>query len=74
VRRAPLPDPRFTGRDGMLTELRRRLHSGEGTLVVQALYGLGGVCTTQLAIEHARRVVADHDLIGWIDAEQPGTA
>ena len=36
-------NPRFTGRDGMLTELRRRLHAGEGTLVVQALYGLGGV-------------------------------
>jgi hypothetical protein len=26
----------------MLAELRRRLHAGEGTLVVQALYGLGG--------------------------------
>src|SRR4051794_26503646 len=39
--KVPPRNPRFTGRDGMLTELRRRLHSSEATLVVQALYGLG---------------------------------
>ncbi len=71
VWKAPPRNPRFTGRDGMLTELRRRLRAGEGTLAVQALYGLGGVGKTQLAIEYAHRFAADYDLIWWIDAEQP---
>jgi TIR domain/Tetratricopeptide repeat len=69
--RVPPRNPRFTGRDGMLTELRRRLRAGEGTLVVQALYGLGGVGKTQLALEYAHRCAADYDLVWWIDAEQP---
>ncbi|HEY4603671.1 MAG TPA: TIR domain-containing protein, partial [Blastococcus sp.] len=71
VWRVPPRNPRFTGRDGMLTELRRRLGGGEGTLVVQALYGLGGVGKTQLAIEYAHRFAADYQLVWWIDAEQP---
>src|SRR3954463_4006699 len=71
VWKGPPRNPRFTGRDGMLTELRRRLHAGEGTLVVQALYGLGGVGKTQLALEYAHRFAADYDLVWWLDAEQP---
>jgi TIR domain/Tetratricopeptide repeat len=71
VWQVPPRNPRFTGRDGMLAELRRRLRAGEGTLVVQALYGLGGVGKTQLAIEYAHRFAADYDLVWWIDAEQP---
>jgi len=71
VWKVPPRNPRFTGRDGMLTELRRRLRAGEGTLVVQALYGLGGVGKTQLAFEYAHRFAADHQLVWWIDAEQP---
>src|SRR3712207_4697875 len=71
VWRVPLRNPRFTGRDGMLTELRRRLRTEEPTLVVQALYGLGGVGKTQLALEYAHRFAADYDLVWWIDAEQP---
>jgi TIR domain-containing protein/tetratricopeptide repeat protein len=61
---------RFTGRDGMLAELRRRLRADENTLVVQALYGLGGVGKTQLANEFAHRFAADYDLVWWLDAEQ----
>ncbi len=71
VWKVPPRNPRFTGRDGMLAELRRRLRGGEGTLVVQALYGLGGVGKTQLALEYAHRFAADYDLVWWIDAEQP---
>src|SRR3954471_11452287 len=71
VWKVPPRNPRFTGRDGMLTELRRRLGGGEGTLVVQALYGLGGVGKTQLALEYAHRFAADYQLVWWVDAEQP---
>src|SRR3954463_14412375 len=71
VWKVPPRNPRFTGRDGMLTELRRRLHADEPTLVVQALYGLGGVGKTQLALEYAHRYAADYDVVWWIDAEQP---
>ena len=67
----PTRNPHFTGRAEMLGELRQRLHAGEATLVVQALYGLGGVGKTQLAIEYAHRFAADYDLVWWIDAEQP---
>jgi hypothetical protein len=69
--KVPPRNPRFTGRDGLLTELRQRLRAHENTLVVQALYGLGGVGKTQLAIEYAHRFAADYDLVWWIDAEQP---
>src|SRR4051794_25419482 len=36
VWKVPPRNPRFTGRDNMLTELRRRLRAEEPTLVVQA--------------------------------------
>jgi class 3 adenylate cyclase len=66
----PGRNPHFTGRTSMLDQLRQRLRSGEGILVVQALYGLGGVGKTQLAIEYAHRFATDYDLVWWIDAEQ----
>ena len=71
VWKVPMRNPHFTGRTSLLDQLRQRLRSGEGTLVVQALYGLGGVGKTQLAIEYAHRFAADYDLVWWIDAEQP---
>ncbi|MGY1703718.1 FxSxx-COOH system tetratricopeptide repeat protein [Geodermatophilus sp. SYSU D00697] len=71
VWKVPPRNPRFSGRDGLLAEVRRRLRAGEGTLVVEALYGLGGVGKTQLAIEYAHRFASDYDLMWWIDAEQP---
>ncbi|SET99150.1 FxSxx-COOH system tetratricopeptide repeat protein [Geodermatophilus poikilotrophus] len=67
----PARNPHFTGRDGLLAALRRRLGAEEPTLVVQALYGLGGVGKTQLAIEYAHRFAADYQLVWWLDAEQP---
>src|SRR3954469_25182254 len=71
VWKVPPRNPRFTGRAGMLTELRRRLRTEQGTLVVQALYGLGGGGKSPSAIEDAHRFTADYDLVWWIDAEQP---
>ncbi len=70
----PARNAAFTGRDDLLRELRQRLqHEGSATLVpAQALYGLGGVGKTQLALEYAHRYQADYDLIWWIVAEAPG--
>lgn len=71
VSNLPLRNPHFTGRAGALHEIRRRLQAGEDKLVVQALYGLGGVGKTHLALEFAHRFSADYDLVWWIAADQP---
>src|SRR4051812_46368203 len=68
---APARNLHFTGRAGMLEQLHQRLGSGEATLVVQALHGLGGVGKTQLTLEYTHRFAADYDLVWWIDAQQP---
>jgi tetratricopeptide (TPR) repeat protein len=71
----PARNAAFAGRDDLLGELRGRLHQeGSAVAVVpaQALYGLGGVGKTQLALEYAHRYQADYDLIWWIVAETPG--
>ena len=67
----PARDPHFTGRTGMLTLIRDRMRAELGTLVVQSLYGLGGVGKTQLAIEYAHRYAEDYTITWLIHAEQP---
>jgi hypothetical protein len=62
----------FTGRANILERLHDEL-AGDGTAVVlaRAVYGLGGVGKTQIALEYAHRFKADYRLIWWINAEQP---
>ena len=67
----PARNPHFTGRSGLLDEIHDRLQGGEQALIVQALYGLGGVGKTQLALEYAHRYASEYSIIWWIDAEQP---
>ena len=62
----------FTGREAILERLHEEL-TGDGTAVVlaRAVYGLGGVGKTQVALEYAYRFQGDYHLIWWINAEQP---
>ncbi|MGY1697369.1 FxSxx-COOH system tetratricopeptide repeat protein [Geodermatophilus sp. SYSU D00814] len=66
----PGRNPHFIGREGELARLHERLHASK-SLMAQALFGLGGVGKTQLAIEYAHRFAADYDVVWWIDAGQP---
>jgi hypothetical protein len=65
----PGPNEAFTGRDGMLVQLREGLR-GSGRSVVHALHSAGGVGKTQLAAEYARRFASDYDAVWWVSAEQ----
>ncbi|MEW9529443.1 FxSxx-COOH system tetratricopeptide repeat protein [Microbispora sp. NPDC049125] len=62
----------FTGRGAALEALRDQVVGGNRAVVLpQALYGLGGVGKTQIALEYAHRFMADYDLVWWVSAEQP---
>jgi len=63
-------NPAFTGRDGMLNRLHDTL-CASNRAAVQALYGMGGVGKTQLALEYAHRFAGEYDLGWWVPAEQP---
>ena len=67
----PARNPGFTGRDGLLAEVREHLQSGDRA-VVQALHGLSGVGKTQLAAEYAYRFAGFYGLAWWISAQQSG--
>jgi hypothetical protein len=67
----PTRNADFTGRGTILESLRDQLASGGmAAVLAQALYGLGGVGKTQVALEYAHRFKADYDLIWWIHAER----
>jgi MinD-like ATPase involved in chromosome partitioning or flagellar assembly len=66
----PQRNATFTGRSSTLEQLRDRLSANVTVVVPQALYGLGGVGKTQVAIEYAHRFAANYDLVWWISAEQ----
>ncbi|MEV0969034.1 FxSxx-COOH system tetratricopeptide repeat protein [Microtetraspora glauca] len=61
----------FTGRGAVLETLRDQLVGGKAAVVLpQALYGLGGVGKTQVALEYAHRFKADYDVVWWVSTEQ----
>ena len=62
----------FTGREDLLTRLRRQAGATCVAIVPQALYGLGGVGKTQLAIEYAYRYADEYQVVWWVPADQVG--
>ncbi|MDQ3761340.1 MAG: FxSxx-COOH system tetratricopeptide repeat protein [Actinomycetota bacterium] len=67
----PQRNKNFTGREDLLSDLRRRIVDEEVTaLLPHALHGMGGVGKTQLAIEYVYRYQADYDVVWWIAADQ----
>jgi hypothetical protein len=67
----PVRNADFTGRGATLELLRDKLAGGGMAVVLaQALYGLGGVGKTQVALEYAHRFMAGYDIVWWVPAEQ----
>lgn len=66
-------NPNFTGREGILKELRLALSSGEPAAWKQAITGMGGVGKTQLVVEYIYRHKADYRVIWWVRSEEPAT-
>ncbi len=68
------PNPNFTGRSELLAELDRTLTDTPICGLTRiAIYGLGGVGKTQLAVEYAYRHRVDYDVIWWVRAEEVDT-
>ncbi|GAA3961248.1 FxSxx-COOH system tetratricopeptide repeat protein [Actinoplanes auranticolor] len=65
-------NPRFSGRGGVIENIRDRLLSGEPSGARLALIGLPGVGKTQTALEYVYRFAASYDGVWWISATQPG--
>src|SRR5579859_281585 len=69
----PQRNKNFTGREGLLDNLRQRLLRTDSTaLLPHAMHGMGGVGKTQLAVEYAYRFARFYQVVWWIPADQPG--
>jgi tetratricopeptide (TPR) repeat protein len=64
---APGRNPHFTGRSAELDTICTGLGAGS----VMTVHGLGGVGKSQTVIEYAHRHATAHQLVWWINAEQP---
>jgi tetratricopeptide (TPR) repeat protein len=58
----------FEGRDEALGVLGRALGARGGAVVTQAVYGLGGVGKSELALQYAAGRRTDYGLVWWITA------
>lgn len=68
----PLPhNPFFTGREEILERLHTQLGADRVMALTQssALYGLGGIGKTQIALEYAYRYGLEYSAVFWIGAE-----
>ena len=58
----------FKGRDTALNVLGRALAADDSVVVAQAVYGLGGVGKSELALNHAHAHRGDYQLVWWVTA------
>jgi len=58
----------FEGRDEALGVLERALDAHGGAVVTQAVYGLGGVGKSELALQYAAAHRGNYGLVWWISA------
>ncbi|MEW1771994.1 FxSxx-COOH system tetratricopeptide repeat protein [Streptomyces sp. NPDC086777] len=67
----PQRNSTFTGRGYILEKVREQLRSGVTAVLPQqqALFGMGGVGKTQIALEYVHRFSADYDLVWWVPSE-----
>ena len=66
-------NPNFTGREAILNALREHFVDPSSSSRAQAIYGLGGVGKTQLAVEYASRHAWDersYSHVLWLRAEE----
>jgi tetratricopeptide (TPR) repeat protein len=67
-------NPNFTGRDRLIDSLHNSLTGRDSAARVQAVYGMGGVGKSHLALEYAHRHRDDYGIVWWVSAEDPATA
>jgi tetratricopeptide (TPR) repeat protein len=65
------PAPVFRGRDAALERLGRPVAADASVVVTQALYGLGGVGKSELALQYAHARRAEYQLVWWSTAAGP---
>ncbi|TDB82846.1 tetratricopeptide repeat protein [Actinomadura sp. KC216] len=64
--------PVFLGRHDDYQQLERKLATaGETVVVTQALYGMGGVGKSEMALQYAHRARARYEAVWWVTAESP---
>jgi hypothetical protein len=66
-----LPAGVFAGRDAALGQLAGALAADASVVVTQAVYGLGGVGKSELALHHAHARRSDYQLRWWDHRRQP---
>ncbi|MDA2809639.1 FxSxx-COOH system tetratricopeptide repeat protein [Nocardiopsis sp. RSe5-2] len=68
----PQKNRSFVGRTEELEELHTRLVEGTTSILPEAVWGMGGVGKTQLAVEYLYRHQSDYDLVWWVPASSTG--
>jgi tetratricopeptide (TPR) repeat protein len=61
----------FVGREAALGQVGGALDEAATAVVTQAIYGLGGVGKSELALQHAHARQGQYTLTWWITAEDP---
>ncbi len=61
--------PFFTGREGVLQDLRTKFSAANASVVMLAISGLGGIGKTLTAIEYAYRFRSSYRAVLWVNAE-----